>query len=815
MGGHRFTDAAVDNIIAFQNEDWDFIRNALQLPDNIDPIYGTAPNPNGNGKWAQNNIGFANNDWYDIMFGQSLSQKHNFSLQGGSEKTSYLLSAGFLSQNSVFNFGEDTYKRGNVLAKINTALTDWWDFRYETRFMKSERYYPNANKYQGNQHNYSQLFQWISREYPCTALYTGYGDQYNSMTARLLEDGGNDRLTTTENWQIFATELRPVKGWKINGDFAYKMVDQLDNNLRTIYYTKSSVDPSVMLPGYATVPNSVRTTHYSNYYWSSNVYTSYELSLNEKHNFFIMAGSQFETARNNRLQATKKEIIVQDVPSLQTALGDASVGEDLSHWATEGFFSRFLYNYKEKYLFESNIRMDGTSRFQTGNRWGFFPSFSLGWVVSKEKFWEPVSPYVNLLKFRGSWGSLGNQNIAAYLDLALVPLQTNALSWTFNHGQARPFGYTTTPPLVSPGLTWETATTKNLGANMAFLNQRLQFDFDWFERITTSMIGPSETLPGVLGTSTPKSNNSTLRTRGWEAILKWQDRLSNDLSYFINLNLYDNRSVVTEYSNPTKHLGGWYEGKESGEIWGYTSNGLFKSQEEVDAHLAEADQSFIYGLWRPGDVKYEDLDGDGIVDNGSFTLDDHGDVSIIGNSTPHYQFGISAGINYKGFDFSMLLKGTAKRDLYFNAWTTPYWGFMNNGQSDVMTKNFDYFRDSPGDTYQGLYMGDENINLDARWPKPYLNPRENTKNRVESTLSLADASYMRLQNVQLGYNVPLKIISKINLAKLRIYFSGDNLLTMTKLPVGIDPVAAFGYNGGGGKTYGPDRMFSFGLTVTY
>ncbi len=814
-GGHRFDDKTIDNMIAFQNEDWDFIRESLQLRDEIDPRYGTFPKSNGNGKWEHAFQSYANNDWYDIIYGESVSQKHDISFRGGSEKTSYYLSAGYLGQNGVFNFGDDSFQRVNLTAKINTAITDWWDVRYETRFMKSDRYFPNGNLVFGSNNSYVQLFHYVSRTFPSAPLYTGYGNQYEAISVRLLEDGGNDRITTTENWQIMATELRPAKGWKINGDFAYMGLDKLHNNPNTTYWYESSVDRSKQIPGYKTVPNSLKTVHYSNFYWTSNVLTSYEHSLNNKHNFFVMVGAQFEYGKNNSLSAYKTNMIVQDIPSLQTATGEAIVQEALSHASTQGYFGRFSYNYDEKYLFESNVRADGTSRFQEGNRWGTFPSFALGWVISNEKFWDPVSRYINYLKLRGSWGSLGNQNVPPYLDMALIPLNTGTLNWLFDYGSTKPVGYAGTPSLVSPGLTWETATTLNVGTNMAFFEHRLQFDFDWFERTTTNMIGPAESLPGVLGASTPKSNNATLRTRGWEAVLKWKQILSNDLSYFINLNFYDSRSVVTEYTNPTKYLGGWYEGAEAGDIWGYTSNGLFKSQEEVDAHLNEVDQSFIFKTWRPGDLKYEDLNDDGKVDNGMNTLDDHGDLSIIGNSMPHFQFGFSAGVNFKGFDLSMLLTGTARRQLYYHAWSTAYWGFQVAAQSDLFTKNLDYFRDSPGDKYSGLYMGDDNINLDAHWPKPYLNAKENGKNRQKTSLYLADASYVRLQNVQLGYNLPQKFISKIKLAKVRVYFSGENLLTFTKLPDGIDPVAAYGYANQAGKTYGPDRMYSFGLTVTY
>jgi len=808
QGAPLFRNDVIDRIQAYQNEDWEYIQQFL--PEDA-THFETVPQLNG--MWAQRENSHSNNDWFDIMYGNSINQRHNFSAKGGSEKTSFYFSAGYIDQHGVLNYGEDKYDRLNVSAKINTAITDWWDFRYEPRFMKSNRIYPNSAT-GGSSNSYVLMFHQIARNYPTSTIYDGYGNITVQSKIPYLTDAGSNSTEVTENWHTFSTEIRPLKGWKIYGDFAYQSEDRFRSNVSLTLYDHL-VDKSLAVVG-RTYPSNVTNFQYSNYYWTTNAYTSYDLSLKEMHNFHIMIGTQFEYDKFRSLRASRNDIIVNNVPSLETALGEAIIGENLNHWATEGYFARLTYNYKEKYLLESNVRYDGTSRFREGKRWGFFPSFSLGWVISKEGFWEPISPIVNTFKVRGSWGQLGNQNVSSYTDLELIPLQSGNLNWLFNYGDVRPVGYTSTPRLISPSLTWETATTKNIGANMAFFGQKLQFDFDWFERITTDMIGPAEARPGVLGADVPQANNATLQTRGWELSLRWKQAFNNSFSYFVNANLYDSRSHVTKYLNPTKILDTWYEGKEVGEIWGYTSNGLFKTQEELDEHLANVNQSFIFSTWNTGDVKYEDLNDDGKIDNGLNTRDDHGDLSIIGNTTPRYQYGLSAGFSFKGFDFSMLWKGTGQRDLFYNGFEANFiWGFMNSSQTSLFTNHLDYFRDDPGDEYVGRYIGDANINLDAKYPRPYLNPSANEKNRQPSTLYLLDGSYLRLQNIQIGYNLPGKLLNRVKLSNARIFFSGDNLFTFTNLPIGIDPIAIEGYRNSPGKTYGADRIYSFGLTLTY
>jgi TonB-linked SusC/RagA family outer membrane protein len=807
-GGRPYSDAAIKRIVAYKNQDWDFLKSTVG--DKFS-YYEAMPLPNG--RFGHNGDSHANYDWYKEYYGSSLNTQHNLALQGGSDKISYYLSGGMVRQNGILNYGVDTYSRYNLIGKVNASLTKWWDIKYESRLMKSPR--ERFNSINTNEDGYQLMFRQIMRTVPTQSKYDGFGNYSNQSKIPMIEDGGTDKWETTENWHTLATELRPLKGWKINLDFAHKSAGIDQSNVNTVVYEVMTDASKTEFAG--SLPSGINQTMTTSTYSAANLFTSYELQL-KKHQFSVLAGTQYELDKMHMLNATRSNLIVRDVPSLQTSNGAITASESMTHWATRGYFGRFNYNYDQKYLFEANARYDGTSKFLPGNRWGFFPSFSAGWNVDREKFWTVIEPVVNTFKVRASWGQLGNQQVRAYMDLALIPLKNEKLNWIFGHGNARPVGYTGTPSLVSPQLTWETATTKNLGFNLTFLKKRLQFDLDIYERTTRNMIGPSEPVPGVMGSSVPKANNATLRSKGFESILRWNDRIgTNGPRYSINFNISNVKTVVVDYLNPTGLITDWYEGKEVGEIWGYTANDLFKTREEVTDYLSKVNMSFINSSWNPGDVKYLDLNGDGRVNMGTRSLKDPGDLSIIGNSSPRYQYGLSGSLDWKGFDFSFLLKGTAKRD-YFVADGEPnirFWGVQAWLFTAMTPEHLDYFRDKPGTETSGLYEGDANINLNSYFPRQYLNSNQNSKNRQISSRYLINAAYWRIQNLQLGYSLPSKLLDKLKIQKMRLYVSGENLFTNTKLLRGMDPVAITGWGNGVGNTYGADRMLSFGISSTF
>lgn len=826
MGGRPFPDEQLDRIIAYQNKDWNYLRQSMPYWPDGATVFGAFPTAQN--LW-DNDRNYANTDWWDVYFGNSVSQKHNLNIQGGTNKASYYFSAGVMDQNSVLQYGKDNFSRINVSGKVDLSITDWWDFSWETRFAKKKRELPHMTNEPGEESVYSFIFGHISRSYPFTPLYDGWGNKLFESHIPSLE-ASTDRTDELDTWNNFKMELRPLKGWKINADFAYNNYSSqfIGGTRHVVEYL---VDQTFRYNGVSD-PNNILRRDAQNSYWTTNLYTSFTFDIKDSHNFLLLAGMQLEKGNNLWLRGYKTNLLVESVPSLQTAVGSPVLSEGRSHRATEGYFARFAYNYKERYLFESNIRYDGSYVFREGNRWGFFPSFSVGWNVHREAFWESLSDYVNVLRLKGSWGQLGNQNVNPYTDIELIPMESGTLNWIFNYGQPRSTGYTSAPGIANRNLTWETVTTTNIGVDMSFLKNKLQVAFDWFERNTSDMVGPSEARPGVLGVGVPNSNNANLQTRGWELSVNWKQAFGNGFSYFVSANLNDYTSIVTKYNNPTGTLSTWYKGREVGEMWGYQVNDLFRSQAEVDEYRSRVDLSFLAANWRPGDVRYEDTNGDGKVNNGRNTLEDHGDLSIIGNSEPHYMYGFTVGANYKGIDFSMLWRGVAKKDAYFYNSSNLYWGFMNGWWETCLTPSrMDYFRDQPGTKYYGLHEGDANINTDAWWPRPYLNGTENAKNKNNiNTRYMTSAAYLRLQNVQLGYTLPKALIAKLYLNNLRVYVSGENLITFTKLPAGMDPVAPFGYNRGGSTngtvagqnssgsgrlTYGADRIYSFGVTITY
>ncbi|GAA4437453.1 TonB-dependent receptor [Ravibacter arvi] len=807
-GGRAYPQATLDRIIAYQKGDWDYLKQFLPTDATH---YETVALPGG--RWAHTNDSHANYDWYKDFYGHSINQNHNVSIQGGSAKAGYYLSAGYVGQNGVLNYGVDTYRRYNLNAKINMAVNDRWDIRYETRFMKAPR--ERFNSENGSaETGYDLLFRQITRTVPTQAKYDPYGNYSMISKIPAIEYRGTDRTETTDNWQILATEFRPLKGWKINADFAYNgiAVDRSNrNNLLTEFYSDGRIVPLA-----STVPNRIEQITQNNHYWVANLFTTYDWQINANHHLQAMAGMQQEYDKTHAINVAKTALVVESVPSLQTANGDVTASERLLNWSTQGYFARVTYDFKEKYLFEVNGRYDGTSRFISNRRWGFFPSFSMGWNLDKENFWRSIQPYVNSFKVRASWGQLGNQQVSPYQDLALMPLNTGKLNWIFRYGDNRQAGYTGTPVLVSPNLTWETATTKNLGFNLSFLDHSLTTDVDIYERVTTDMIGPSEPVPGVLGAAVPSSNNATLRTRGWEVALKWNKRANANLSYYAGLNYHDARSFVSKYRNPTGLITDWYPGKEVGEIWGFTVNKLFQTDAEVEAYRANVDLSNIFNSWSAGDVKYEDINGDGKINRGANTLSDPGDLSIIGNNSPRHQFGLSAGVNFRSFDFSFLIRATAKRDYFFATGSNNirYWGVNTIYFTGMTPEHLDYFRDKEGDAATGLYEGRDNLNQDAFWPKPYLDQAQNDKNRHASTRYLVNAAYIRLQNMQLGYTLPSGLLNKYSIRNLRVYASCENLFTRTGLMKGMDPVALTGFGGGAGATYGSDRIISLGLSLS-
>ncbi len=517
----------------------------------------------------------------------------------------------------------------------------------------------------------------------------------------------------------------------------------------------------------------------------------------------ILAGYQQETYNYFNLSANAPHVLTDEIPSVSTAVGTKTVDDQIGHWATQGVFGRLNYNFSEKYLLEFNFRFDGSSRFEPDSRWGFFPSVSAGWVMSEENFY-PLKNAIEVLKIRGSYGSIGNQNVRNYLYVPTMGV--GQAGWLFGGQRLWSVG---TPNITSINLTWETVSTLDFGIDISTLDNRLSATFDWYESKTGNLVGPGEAVPVLLGTAVPKKNGGEITTRGWELEISWRNRV-NQFSYGIRGILSDYRSKVTSYTNPTKILSTYYEGMDLGEIWGMETAGLFQSVEDVGSY--PIDQTFLYsGTWNPGDVKYVDLNGDGAIGIGDNTVDNPGDKKIIGNSTPRFQYGVSLNASWKGIDMSLLIQGVAKSDLDIRGLGT-FRGPANGPlHANAYEEHLDFWRDDSSP------LG---ANPNGYFPTPYAQYRgQNTKNYGNPTTRyLQNGAYVRLKNLQIGYTIPSKITQKVKISNLRIYLSGENLLTSTKLMI-YDPESfkgrTEGYGGRPGDQYPMSRVYSMGLSVNF
>ena len=371
-----------------------------------------------------------------------------------------------------------------------------------------------------------------------------------------------------------------------------------------------------------------------------------------------------------------------------------------------------------------------------------------------------------------------------------MPTGVNNSSWLLNGNKQNTAGL---PGIVSSLLTWETIESWDLGFDFGMFNNRLTGSFSYYNRLTKNMVADAPNLPGILGATPPKLNNADLKSYGWELELAWRDRI-NEFGYGVRLTLDDNQEKITRYYNPTGNLSAYYDGRMLGEIWGYTTVGLAQTQEEMDAHLANNKPNWGSG-WSAGDVMYADLNGDGVVNNGSNTLEDHGDITIIGNNTPRYKFGITLDGSWKGLDFSVFLQGVLKRDFWLSG---PYFWGASGGmwQSTCFTEHLDYWRPD---------------NPDAYYPRPNFS---STMNQQVQTGYLQNAAYMRVKNVQVGYTLPKAWVTKAGMESVRVYVSGDNLMTFTGISKIFDP-ETLGGDWGAGKLYPLQRTISVGLNVNF
>jgi TonB-linked SusC/RagA family outer membrane protein len=786
-GGAFFDEERMQRILNYQNG---LTRDEIiQNPDN--PQY-----------WADGyGYGQANNDWYDVIYKDySFSQEHNMSISGGNKAIKYYASGNFLDQSGLMEFNTDKFKRYTTTVKVSAQLTDWAKATVSNRFIREDFGRPASLT--------NDLFADLARQgWPVVPVYDPNGYLYSSPSPALgLSDRGRDKSQKDWLYQQAQLVLEPVKDWIITGELNYRTQNDFRSwDLQKTY--NHDVDGNPVLYSSSSL---VHEQAFRENYVNSNLFTEYTKEVGEGHNFKVLVGFQSEVLKRRAISAERNGIMVPSLPTLNTTSGTDANGEvtaplvsgDYNHWSTQGFFGRINYNYKERYLIEGNLRYDGTSRFRSDRRWNWFPSVSAGWNIAREPFWEDMQDIIGTMKLRGSYGELGNQNTSNwYPTYVTMPVGTSNGGWLVNGVQPNT---ASAPGLVSQSLTWERVKSWDVGLDMSFISGKLSTSFDYYTRYTNDMVGPAPELPVILGNNVPSVNNTDLKTYGFELEATWKDRLKNGLGYSVQVLLSDAQTVIEKYPNPTGNLDTYVEGRKLGEIWGYETIDIARNEGDMEAHLAtlpNGGQDALGSQWEQGDIMYRDLNDDGKIDNGANTINEHGDIKVIGNSTARFPFSVDLAADWKGFDIRAFFQGVLKSDYYINSYY--FWGAWDWGiwWSSGLTQHEDYFR---ADADHPLGQ-----NLDAYYPRPLFNG----KNHQSQTGYLQDASYIRLKNLQFGYTIPERWANSIGIEKLRVYVSGENIWTGTKMTKIFDPETVFNPDRWTGTNYPLNRTISLGVSV--
>ncbi len=798
------------------NELWARRNDVVEHPDRPWVVLG-----NRGGR--ETYLYYANTDWYHVVFRDvSPATNHNISVSGGTGKLRYFVSGGFDYQEGIIKANPDYNRKFNMRAKIETDITNWLKLSNNTAFYASQYFYPGPE-------GVANIFSYVTvggyASYPernpdgsslFTTALSGQPIFDGLMTS--LDKGLHKHYDNRRNISN-TTELtiKPVEQLEIKANYTYVYNSGYNTN-RSVNTTSSTYPGEYITHNSGVYDNYLKEKSSLSNYHSVNAYATYSDSFNDAHNVKLTAGMNWETKHSKDINATGYNLMSDTLNDLNL-IGAGPDGEERmvmsggqSEWALLGFFARANYDYKGRYLLEVSGRYDGTSRFAPGHRWGFFPSASIGWRISEEPFFAPAKDWLNNLKIRASYGTLGNQQVGMYDYLRVISISNQ--NYLFG-GSTKPTTATISAPNAAD-LTWETSIHQNVGIDFGFLDNRLTVTAEGYIRDTKNMLAAGITIPGVYGASAPKTNSADLRTIGYEVQVTWKDGFKlggQPFDYSVGLSLSDFTSKITRYANPEKSFAkSYYEGMTMGEIWGYRTGGLFFS--DLEASMYPVDQTYVNSIIesspgyekgiKAGDLKYLDLDGNNVISIGENTVDNPGDRTIIGNSNPRYLYGINLGFSYLGFDFSIFLQGVGHQDWYPASNAMLFWGPYARPYATFIPKDF-----------HTMYWTE--TNKDAYFPRPrgYAALNANCELTTINDHYLQNVAYCRLKNISVGYSLPKKWMEAMKMQNIRLYFTGDNLAywapgLMTSY---VDPEQAI--NGGNLRVYSWMKTFMFGIDITF
>lgn len=769
---------------------------------------------------------YANYDWYDHYYKTIRPmQDYNISVKGGNDKVNYFVSGRYYGEDGMYAQNTDKWNQFSTRAKLNVNIKKWLHYGINFSFFNSDYTYPGTESSRelfrvGSLHAMAfipSINPDGSSVYMNKYIYSGTGTVGDGMNALLNYGKHANRQINREMAITNTLTIDLCKNLTLNGDYSFKWrTKEIGNRSVKVPYSEST-DGTIM---YIDNFRSVDTYHqqiarYINHRF--NVYLKWDPTW-DQHHLTLTAGYNGDIYRYHSLEAARSDLMTEELSSFNFAKGEVTqLDESILTANTNGFFGRVNYDFGGRYLFEFSIRADGSSRFAKGYRWAVAPGGSFGWRMSEESFWEPISNWWSNSKLRLSAGQLGNQ-MTGYYDYMQMVNTNGTFDQSITLDGTSVLTYATETDPNAGTLTWEKMTTYDVGLDLGFFKNRLSFTGDFYVRNTTGMLNTGSALPAVYGASDPKSNSADMRTLGWELALAWNDVQKvggHDFKYQVSFGIGDYQTKVTKFDNPTGALSTYYEGQTLGEIWGYDIDGLFQSQEEIDAYLSKVDpvNSIVYtdivketnslapGL-SLGDVRYVDLNGDSVINSGNNTKDNAGDRHVIGNSLPRYSYNFRVGVEYFGFDAAVFFQGVGKRDWYPSTEATIFWGPYSRPYQGFMEKDFmsNVWSETNRDAYFPLYRAYE-----ALGSANSLGPA--------NSRYLQSIAYLRLKSVSFGYTLPCwkKVFSQF-----RIYFAAENpwyYSPIQKYSKSVDPESAAAIEQG--ITYGFAKSFTFGIMATF
>lgn len=870
-------------------QDWNNVGD-YYIPDNNYQFPAGNPAAVGNLKSARW-ISYADWNIRETMFRAAPSSKHNLSVEGQSGRTNYRLSFGYDSRDGMLKYAPEKMNRYMANASVSTQIFKWW--KAGARFNFSNREFTNPNEAR-NAYQYMWRFPGQFENYGY--ILDEEGKPRNFRNAIGIRDSAfRDKTATTQTRMQAFTIFNPFKGFTLQADFTYSLRN-MNSESSSVPYTLWNNWAAGANNGFGTYEQATQATSYaaqSNYkdtMWTANVFGTYDITFNEAHNLKVMLGWTAEQEEYRKFYVKRTGLVDYNLPNLNLTNGtNYTVNAEHTHRATTGFFGRINYDYKGIYLLEVNGRYDGSSRFPANDQWAFFPSGSVGYRFSEESYFQPLKSWWNNGKLRASYGHIGNEAVGNNMFLSTVSRVANTASTGYSYwleGDQYMTMYNM-PTLVSSSLTWERIVTTDVGLDLGFLDNSLNVSFDWYQRDTKDMLGPTAKLPSVLGTGALYGNAGSLRTRGWELSVNWNHSFG-DWDVYATASIGDARTKITKWNSADNLIysflpssGDYTEGQYFGDIWGFETDGYFtlddyhfvpgsvitddngqpilnnegkptynrgtyvRNDGVVDQSYLESG-SFTYG---PGDIRFKDLNGDGIISDGDpnmvdangnkvavRSINNHGDLKVIGNALPRYEYSFRVGGAWKGFDIDMFFQGVGKRNMWATGSTIIPMAQSAYGTFTNLVGNYNeisYNEDPTSPEYGQITTA--NISLDNLYPRLYAKSGgagvvggigNGKDNFYPQSRYLMNMAYLRFKNLTFGYTLPYDITKKALIQKARIYFSADNLCFLYNgaKKYQLDPEmttaagsSVQGYNDGNatfGRTIPIPRTFSFGIQVT-